>query len=219
MSDIVTPYNLNEVLPLLPLLQVATQRGFPELACLLRPRADLAAMFPDVQRRGPPTLREIAVDAARSVLQGQLAALRQHGAERDGEEREEGEEERQAYSTPPPMSAPLPGLAGPGVFGLGPILEEPQRHGARLAPLPGALPRLRRLSDPGTVQPSPPSCCSSDDAHTCGVCLDAPVAVAPSGCCHGLCHDCAARMVAGIKRDLPGCPFCRAPIKAWRLAD
>ena len=190
---------------------MASQRGFHELAQLLRPRADLATMFPDVQPQGPPTLRALAAAAARGMLEGQLEALRQQE-----EQGEEGEEGQQGYMQSAPVSAPVARPPEAGVPGAGAGDQEPPHlEGTSM----GRNGLFGRLSDPGAVQPSPPSCCSSDGAHTCGVCLDARVAVTPSGCCHGLCHSCAARLVAGIQRDLPGCPFCRAPIKAWRRAD
>ncbi|GLC68568.1 hypothetical protein PLESTF_000709600 [Pleodorina starrii] len=54
-----------------------------------------------------------------------------------------------------------------------------------------------------------------DDDLQCEVCFAARVAVAPAGCRHGLCGDCAEQLCQGVARRPLHCPFCRGVVTGF----
>jgi len=56
------------------------------------------------------------------------------------------------------------------------------------------------------------------EVDACAVCLDAAVDVTVVGCGHGICSECAEKVVTtqtGQQPVPPLCPFCRACIKGF----
>ncbi|GLC68567.1 hypothetical protein PLESTF_000709500 [Pleodorina starrii] len=54
-----------------------------------------------------------------------------------------------------------------------------------------------------------------DEDLQCEVCFAARVAVAPAGCRHGLCGDCAEQLCQGVARRPLHCPFCRGVVTGF----